>query len=121
MSEVAWWAWVVAVAAGSGGALLRTWLVRRFGKRPVPLGVLLANIVASAVGGAAVAERVALGVTWSLVVIGGFCGGLSTLSTLAADTVELWLENRRRDAVGNVVVNVTLGLAAAWAAWALVS
>lgn len=121
MSAVAWWGWVVAVAAGSGGALLRTWLVRRLRKRPVPLGVLLANTVASAVGGAVVADRGALGVTWSLVLIGGFCGGLSTLSTLAADTVELWVEDRRRDAVGNLVANVAVGLAAVWGAWALVS
>jgi fluoride exporter len=73
------------------------------------------------VGGAVVDDRVELGPTWSLVLVGGFCGGLSTLSTLAADTVELWLEDHRRDAVGNVVVNVALGLLAAWCAWALVS
>ena len=121
MSAVAWWGWVAAVAAGSAGALLRTWLVRRLAKRPVPLGVLAANTIASAVGGAVVADRESLGVVWSLVLVGGFCGGLSTLSTLAADTVELWLERRRRLAVANIAVNVALGLAAAWAAWALVS
>ena len=38
-----------------------------------------------------------------------------------ADTVELWLENRRRDAVVNVVANVAVGLAVVWGAWALVS
>jgi CrcB protein len=121
VTAVAWWGWVLAVAAGSTGALLRTWLVRRLPKRPLPSGVLAANVVASVVGGAAVAGRAHLGPTWLLVVIGGLCGGLSTLSTLAADTVELWLENRRRDAVGNIVVNVVLGLLAAWAAWSLVS
>jgi len=121
VSAVAWWGWVLAVAAGSIGALLRTWLVRTLTKRPLPFGVLAANVVASVVGGAVVADRVELGPTWSLVLIGGFCGGLSTLSTLAADTVELWLENRRRDAVGNIAVNVALGLFAAWGAWSLVS
>jgi fluoride exporter len=121
VSAVAWWGWVAAVAAGSAGALLRTWLVRRLAKRPVPLGVLAANTIASAVGGAVVADRESLGVVWSLVLVGGFCGGLSTLSTLAADTVELWLENRRRDALGNVVANVAVGLAVVWGAWTLVS
>lgn len=121
MSEISWWGWVLAVAAGSVGALLRTWLVRALPPRPVPLGVLVANVAASVVGGVVVADRVVLGPTWSLVVIGGFCGGLSTLSTLAADTVGSWLEGRRRDAVANVVVNVVLGLAAAWGAWAVVS
>jgi len=121
VSAVAWWGWALAVGAGSIGALLRTWLVRTLTKRPLPFGVLAANVVASVVGGAVVADRVELGPTWSLVLIGGFCGGLSTLSTLAADTVELWLENHRRDAVGNIAVNVALGLFAAWGAWALVS
>jgi CrcB protein len=121
VTELAWWGWVAAVTAGSAGALLRTWVVRRLAKRPVPLGVLLANTVASAVGGAVVAHRDALGITWSLVLIGGFCGGLSTLSTLAADTVELWVEDRRRDAVVNVVANVAVGLAVVWGAWAIVS
>lgn len=121
MSDVAWWGWLAAVAAGSGGALLRTWLVRGMPSRPVPGGVLTANVLASAVGGAVVADRVGLGATWLLVLVGGLCGGLSTLSTLAADTVELWLEGRRRGAIGNVGVNVGLGLGAAWAAFALFS
>lgn len=121
MRSVAWWGWVLAVVAGSTGALLRTWLVRTLAKRPVPLGVLSANVLASVVGGVVVADRVGLGATWTLVVIGGFCGGLSTLSTLAADTVELWIENRRGAALGNVAVNVALGLLAAWGAWTLVS
>jgi len=121
VSTVAWWGWVLAVAAGSTGALLRTWLVRTLTTRPLPFGVLTANLLASFVGGAVVAGRAQLGPTWSFVMVGGFCGGLSTLSTLAADTVELWLENRRRDAVGNIAANVALGLLAAWGAWALVS
>ena len=121
MSAVAWWGWLIAVAAGSVGALLRTSLVRALGTRPLPAGVLVANVSASVVGGAVVASRAELGPTWSLVLIGGLCGGLSTLSTLAADTVELWLEKRRRDAVGNIVVNVVLGFAGAWGAWSLVS
>jgi CrcB protein len=121
VSSVVWWGWVLAVAAGSVGALVRTGLVRAMATRPVPLGVLAANVGASVVGGVAVAERVQLGPTWTLVLVGGLCGGLSTLSTLAADTVALWLADRRRDAVANVVANVAFGLLAAWGAWALVS
>jgi CrcB protein len=121
VSEVSWWGWVLAVAAGSGGALLRTSLVHSLSRRPFPFGVLAANVVASVVGGAAGAERGAHGVTGMLVVVGGYCGGLTTLTTLAADTVELWLEHRRGLALANVAVNVALGLAAVWGAWALLS
>lgn len=121
MTTVAWWGWVVAVAAGATGALLRTALVRRLARETVPIGVLAANTLASAVGGAVVALRGSLDPVWVLVLVGGFCGGLSTLSTLAVDTVLLWVGSHRRAAVANVALNVVAGLAAAGAAYALVA
>ena len=121
MSDVAWWGWLAAVAAGSGGALLRTWLVRGMPSRPVPGGVLTANVLASAVGGAVVADRVGLGLAALLGLGGGDGGGHATLWALAAGTREHWLEGRRRGAIGNVGANVGLGLGAAWAAFALFS
>lgn len=121
MNGTPWWGWVLAVAAGSAGALLRTWLVAALPRRPLPVGVLTANVAASVVGGAVVATRADLGPTWTLVLVGGTCGGLSTLSTLAADTVELWREERRGGALGNLLVNLVLGLAGAWLGWWVLS
>ena len=121
MNGIPWWAWALAVMAGAVGAVLRTFLVTVFPRRPVPVGVLTANVTASVVGGAVVAARGGLGAAWTLVLVGGICGGLSTLSTLAADTVELWREGRRGGALGNVLANLVLGLAGAWLAWAAVS
>lgn len=120
MTSLPWWGWVLAVAAGALGALLRTALVRRFARHQLPLGVLAANVVASAVGGAMVGIREHLDPAWFFVLVGGFCGGLSTLSTLASDTVELWAARRRLHSIGNVAVNVAAGLVAAWAACRLV-
>ncbi len=121
MTQLPTWAWVAAVAAGAAGALLRTLLVRSLARHVFPIGVLLANTLASAIGGAVIGLRPVLGPGWVLVLIGGLCGGLSTLSTLAVDTVELRLEGRRRVALRNVVVTVVLGVAAAWGAHALIS
>ncbi len=121
MTQLPTWAWVAAVLAGALGALLRTFLVRSLARHVFPLGVLVANTLASAIGGGVVGLRPVIGPGWAFVLIGGLCGGLSTLSTLAVDTVELRLEGRWRVAVRNVVVTVVLGVAAAWGVHALVS
>ncbi|EWS99678.1 camphor resistance protein CrcB [Intrasporangium oryzae NRRL B-24470] len=121
MSAVPWWGWVLAVLAGSVGALVQTGLVRALARHEFPLGVLVANTTASAIGGSVVAGTGRIDPVWVLVIVGGLCGGLSTVSTLACDTAELWLEGRRWVAVRNVGLNVALGIGAAWGAWTVVS
>ena len=116
------WTWLGAVAAGSAGAVLRwasvVWLhgilSRRSGATdPFPLGVLVANTVASFLAGVAVAVAPVVGPQWQLVLVGGLCGGLSTLSTLAVDTVAMWQRGERWGAAGNLVATLALGLGAA--------
>lgn len=120
-ASVPLWGWALAIAAGGVGSLLRTALVRAFARHPFPVGVLVANTVASAVGAAAVAWRGLIDGVWVVVIVAGFCGGLSVLSTLASDTVELWMDGHRSLATRNILANVVAGVGAAWGAWALVS
>ena len=96
MTEIPLWAWAVAALAGGLAALVRTALVRAFARHELPVGVLVANTLASAIGGLVLGNRGHLGAVALVILVGGVCGGLSTLSTLAADTVELWMEGRRR-------------------------
>lgn len=121
MSAVPIWGWALAVGVGGLGALLRTFLVRALSRHEFPVGVLIANALASAVGAAVMGRAPMLDPVWIVVIVGGFCGGLSTLSTLAADTVELWIEGLRGVAVRNVLANVAIGLGAAWAAYVIAS
>lgn len=115
------WSLLAAVAAGSLGAVLRwasvSWLHGVLSRRtadpdPFPLGVLVANTIASFVGGIAVSLASVVGPQWRLVIIAGLCGGLSTLSTLAVGTVAMWQRGQRVAAATNLAANVGLGVLA---------
>ncbi|RXZ68750.1 fluoride efflux transporter CrcB [Agromyces albus] len=110
---------VVAAVLGAGavGAVLRYALARAFPVRPghLPGGILIVNVLGSALAGAliGVAERAALDADLRLVLVTGFCGGLTTFSTWSVETIELFDGGRWRAAILNVVVTLALGIAAA--------
>jgi CrcB protein len=102
---------VLLVALGAAvGAPLRYLTDRliqaRVGSR-FPWGTLAVNVAGSLLLGFLIGLPVEPRVAALLGT--GFCGALTTYSTLAVETVTL----PRRSAVGNVVVSVTAGLAAA--------
>jgi fluoride exporter len=105
------------LVAGAVGAVLRYALSRAFPVRPghLPGGILIVNIVGSGVAGALIglAERAALDGDLRLVLVTGFCGGLTTFSTWSVETIELFDGGRWRAAILNIVVTLALGLAAA--------
>jgi CrcB protein len=89
---------VAVLVAGAVGAVLRYALSRAFPVRPghLPGGILIVNVVGSGLAGALIglAERVALDGDLRLVLVTGFCGGLTTFSTWSVETIEL-LDGRR--------------------------
>ena len=84
-----------AICVGaSTGALLRWVLNLRMNALVplLPMGTLTANLVGGYIVGVAVAYFASsphLSTEWRLLVITGFCGGLTTFSTFSAETVEL--------------------------------
>lgn len=113
-----------AVAAGALGALLRYATGLAAQRRPgrLPWAVLVVNVLGSALGGAVLGLSQAAGLDDGirLIILGGFCGGLTTFSTLSLETVELVLAGRVRAAAAGVSLNLALGIGAAAATWALV-
>jgi fluoride exporter len=105
------------LVAGAVGAMLRYALSRAFPVRPghLPGGILIVNVVGSGVAGLLIglAERAALDGDLRLVLVTGFCGGLTTFSTWSVETIELLDGGRWRAAILNVMVTLALGLAAA--------
>ena len=94
------WRSIAAVSVGSSfGALLRWWLGARLNAHfpPIPLGTLAANLIGGYVVGVAVAffaTYTAIAPEWRLLVITGFCGGLTTFSTFSAELVTLLQQGR---------------------------
>jgi CrcB protein len=113
------------IVAGAVGAVLRYALSRALPVRPghLPGGILIVNVVGSALAGALIglAERAALDGDLRLVLVTGFCGGLTTFSTWSVETIELVDGGRWRAAILNVVMTLALGIAAAVGGYLLVS
>jgi CrcB protein len=93
------------VALGGGiGSVLRM-LVGQWRGKTSTVGILLANTFASAI----VAYVVVWDHDWHWAAISaGFAGGLSTFSTWAAQTAELWAADKRTDAINNALLNLLL-------------
>ena len=95
------------VLAGALGAVIR-YLVSRW--LATPFAVLVVNVVGSAIGGVLLATTSG---DLRLVLLTGFCGGLTTFSTFSVETVQLVLDGKSRVAVLSVVANLVLGIGAA--------
>ena len=97
---------LVVLVAGALGSVLRFWLSKRWPAKPgqVPRGILVANLVGSALAGifAGIGLLTLLPDSWMTAVIAGFCGGLTTFSTWAIDTVLSLEEGNRTVAFKNI-------------------
>jgi CrcB protein len=106
------WRSVVAISVGASlGAVLRWWLgLLLNGLFPtVPPGTLAANLVGGYLVGLAIAffaSYAALAPEWRLLVITGFCGGLTTFSTFSAEIVGLLQQGRAAWALGAAAVHL---------------
>ena len=75
----------------------------------MPPGTLAANLAAGYVVGLAVAffaQAPHLSPEWRLLIVTGFCGGLSTFSTFSAEIVALLEQSRYSMALGAVTIHV---------------
>lgn len=111
------------VIAGAVGCVARYGASRAFDPRRLPWAVLIVNVIGSALGGAvlALAERAEIGADLRMILLTGFCGGLTTFSTFAVDTVQLVLDGRTREVAASVAANLVLGVGAAAGAYALLT
>jgi len=102
------------------GASLGAWLRWLLGMKlnalfpTIPPGTVVANMVGGYIIGLAIAFLAAspsLSLEWRLLIITGFCGGLTTFSTFSAETVALIQERRLLWALGSISLHVVGSLA----------
>jgi fluoride exporter len=106
------WKSIVAICVGASlGALLRWWLGTRLNSYfpAIPPGTLAANLVGGYVIGVAIAFFAAfpaIAPEWRLLIITGFCGGLTTFSTFSAEVVTLLQGGRALSACGAIAAHL---------------
>ena len=107
---------LAVLVAGAIGAVLRYLASRLAARRPgFPWAVLVVNVVGSATAGVVVALATYAGLSGDLrlILVTGFCGGLTTFSTFSVETVQLVQSGRARTAFASVTANLVLGVGAA--------
>jgi len=106
------WKSIVAIAIGAAlGALLRWQLGTRLNSMfpTIPPGTLAANLIGAYVIGMAMAffsAFPAIPPEWRLLVVTGFCGGLTTFSTFSAEVAVLLQQGQLFWAVGAIAGHV---------------
>lgn len=111
------WSPVFAISSGAAaGALLRWQLGVRLNSLfpTLPLGTLAANLVGGYIIGLAIAyfaQATNVAPEWRLLIITGFCGGLTTFSTFSAEVVTRLQEGQLGWAMGAIAIHVIGSLA----------
>jgi CrcB protein len=106
------WKSIVVVCVGASlGALLRWWLSARLNSQfpAIPPGTLAANLIGGYIIGLAIAFFAGfpgLAPEWRLLIITGFCGGLTTFSTFSAEVVTLLQEGRTLSMCGAIAAHL---------------
>jgi CrcB protein len=122
------WKPVAAISFGSAaGALLRWQLGSRLNSffPAIPPGTLAANIIGGYIVGLAIAyfaQANDIAPEWRLLIITGFCGGLTTFSTFSAEVTTLLQEGRLTMAMSAIAIHVAgslLATLAGLATWQL--
>ena len=115
------WKSVAAIAVGSAlGALLRWQLGDKLNNLfpTIPPGTLAANLIGAYVVGLCVAffaTYAAISPEWRLLLITGFCGGLTTFSTFSVEVTALLQQGRVAWALGAISIHVVGSLAMTFA------
>lgn len=112
---------IFAISLGAAlGALLRWFLGLKLNSLfpAIPPGTLAANLIGGYLVGLALpyfALATTIAPEWRLLIITGFCGGLTTFSTFSAEVVTLLQQGRWLMALSAVLVHVAGSLGATFA------
>ncbi|AOV07046.1 hypothetical protein BI350_05435 [Sporosarcina ureilytica] len=102
------------------GAVLRLLLSDLLNhKRRMPIGTLLVNLAGSLFIG--IIFGLGLSKMWTMFLVSGFAGALTTFSTLQKEVIEQWQSGRKKDAVYYVILTYGIGIMLAYIGYFIVS
>ncbi len=107
---------LLLAAGGAAGSALRGWLAERFATL-LPWTTLFINVTGSFAAGwlnGHYADRPQDAWLMTLLVV-GVCGGYTTFSTMAFQSLVMWRERRGGRMVLYLAVTLVVGIGAAWA------
>ena len=109
-----WATFALVMVAGGVGAVARYALQRALPEKGtgIPRAVLTVNLVGSLIAGstAGLMADGKLEASVGAIIIAGFCGGLTTFSTFAVETMELFRVDAWKSAYLNIVISVFAGV-----------
>lgn len=112
-------AWLLVAAGAAVGAPVRYAVTQALRDRGATshAGTLVVNVVGSLLLGVLLGAGVGGD---ALALVGsGFCGALTTMSTLVLEIWDSVVEERPRHGVATLVLHLVLGVGAAWVGWTL--
>jgi CrcB protein len=121
------WRSAVAVCAGGMLGCLLRWCLGLWlngSGSVIPLGTLTANLVGGYIVGVAVAFfalNTSVAPEWRVLIITGFCGGLTTFSSFSAETVLLFRQDRALWALSTIALHLGGSLLMTFAGFATVA
>jgi CrcB protein len=107
------WKAIIAISLGASiGAVFRWFLGTQFNSLfpTMPPGTLIANLIGAYAVGFAIAyfaQAPDISPEWRLLIITGFCGGLTTFSTFSAEVVTLLQQEKLNWAMGTIAIHVS--------------
>jgi CrcB protein len=105
--------YIIVGIGGLFGAMVRYGLMSVFNTTSFAYGTLVANGLGSLLAGVffvIISQKLHLSEAYRLALIVGFCGSLTTLSTISLDSIQLFYNGEYTTSIINMIINICISI-----------